>query len=190
MALSVGSRLPGVTWHLALWSPDFPPPSRCHHRKGAIAWPTPTPILSRSTNGGRGKSSLREDVGQIQTPLAGLLLRTLIEVRPRAPHTAPGDRHRAALPPRDGPGSSKGIPAGHAPVGRIGHGGRAFRFSARNDDDKFAFLLVWVAARMVCRSPSPPRKTVSNRLVSSRQISACGSIPKLLPMSSRLARTR
>ena len=25
VALSVGSRLPGVTWHLALWSPDFPP---------------------------------------------------------------------------------------------------------------------------------------------------------------------
>jgi len=24
-ALSVGSRRPGVTWHLALWSPDFPP---------------------------------------------------------------------------------------------------------------------------------------------------------------------
>ena len=24
-ALSVGSRLPGVTWHPALWSPDFPP---------------------------------------------------------------------------------------------------------------------------------------------------------------------
>ena len=24
-ALSVGSRLPGITWHLALWSPDFPP---------------------------------------------------------------------------------------------------------------------------------------------------------------------
>src|SRR5690606_6372363 len=27
VALSVGSRLPGVTWHSALWSPDFPPPS-------------------------------------------------------------------------------------------------------------------------------------------------------------------
>ena len=26
-ALSVGSRPPGVTWHFALWSPDFPPPS-------------------------------------------------------------------------------------------------------------------------------------------------------------------
>src|SRR5258708_15578424 len=25
VALSVGSRLPGVTWHRALWSPDFPP---------------------------------------------------------------------------------------------------------------------------------------------------------------------
>ncbi len=24
-ALSVGSRLPGVTWRSALWSPDFPP---------------------------------------------------------------------------------------------------------------------------------------------------------------------
>ncbi len=25
-ALSVGLRRPGVTWHSALWSPDFPPP--------------------------------------------------------------------------------------------------------------------------------------------------------------------
>src|SRR5690606_41484247 len=28
VALSVGSRLPGVTWHSALWSPDFPLPQR------------------------------------------------------------------------------------------------------------------------------------------------------------------
>ena len=27
VALSVASRRPGVTWHSALWSPDFPPPS-------------------------------------------------------------------------------------------------------------------------------------------------------------------
>ena len=27
VALSVGSRPPGITWHSALWSPDFPPPS-------------------------------------------------------------------------------------------------------------------------------------------------------------------
>jgi hypothetical protein len=25
VALSMGSRPPGITWHLALWSPDFPP---------------------------------------------------------------------------------------------------------------------------------------------------------------------
>jgi len=25
VALSVGSRRPGVTWHSAQWSPDFPP---------------------------------------------------------------------------------------------------------------------------------------------------------------------
>ncbi|CAI8745325.1 hypothetical protein EMIT0373P_30904 [Pseudomonas chlororaphis] len=30
VALSVGSRLPGITWHSALWSPDFPPPSNFH----------------------------------------------------------------------------------------------------------------------------------------------------------------
>jgi hypothetical protein len=38
VALSVGSRPPGVTWHSALWSPDFP-----LHSQGntAIAWPTP-----------------------------------------------------------------------------------------------------------------------------------------------------
>src|SRR5262249_30881544 len=28
VALSVGSRRPGVTWHLALWSPDFPRSAR------------------------------------------------------------------------------------------------------------------------------------------------------------------
>jgi len=33
-ALSVGSRPPGVTWHPALWSPDFPPlHTRCHLRR-------------------------------------------------------------------------------------------------------------------------------------------------------------
>jgi len=29
VALSVGSRLPGVTWHSAQWSPDFPPLASC-----------------------------------------------------------------------------------------------------------------------------------------------------------------
>jgi hypothetical protein len=42
VALSVGSRPPGVTWHSALWSPDFPP-----RRQGdeATVWPTPLIII-------------------------------------------------------------------------------------------------------------------------------------------------
>ncbi len=35
VALSVGSRRPGVTWHLALWSPDFP--RRSVERRGCLA---------------------------------------------------------------------------------------------------------------------------------------------------------
>ena len=31
VALSVGSRPPGVTWHSALWSPDFPPLATWYH---------------------------------------------------------------------------------------------------------------------------------------------------------------
>jgi hypothetical protein len=40
-ALSVGSRLPGVTWHPALWSPDFPP-ERVLRRARAAVWLTRT----------------------------------------------------------------------------------------------------------------------------------------------------
>ena len=48
VALSVGSRPPGVTWHPALWSPDFP----LHPGKTgstAIAWPTPRRIIPHHT---------------------------------------------------------------------------------------------------------------------------------------------
>ncbi len=44
VALSVGLRRPGVTWHLALWSPDFP---RHPRRDDATVWPAPpTRILA------------------------------------------------------------------------------------------------------------------------------------------------
>jgi hypothetical protein len=42
VALAVGFRLPGVTWHSALWSPDFP--HLCINI-GAIAWPSQSQIL-------------------------------------------------------------------------------------------------------------------------------------------------
>src|SRR5690606_34620611 len=45
VALSVGSRRPGVTWHLALWSPDFP---RHPRKDDATVWPTPPRALSHA----------------------------------------------------------------------------------------------------------------------------------------------
>ena len=44
VALSVGSRPPGVTWHLIRRSPDFPPP--LHEARAAIARPTPRAHLT------------------------------------------------------------------------------------------------------------------------------------------------
>ena len=35
VALSMGSRPPGVTWHLVLWSPDFPLTN--HHASDCLA---------------------------------------------------------------------------------------------------------------------------------------------------------
>lgn len=43
VALVVGLRRPGVTWHPAHWSPDFPPLypyTRKYHDKAAIVWST------------------------------------------------------------------------------------------------------------------------------------------------------
>src|SRR5690606_31749966 len=45
VALSVGSRRPGVTWHRALWSPDFP---RHPARDDATVRPTPPQPLSHA----------------------------------------------------------------------------------------------------------------------------------------------
>ena len=36
VALSVGSRRPGVTWHPALWSPDFPPRIAAPRQSGQL----------------------------------------------------------------------------------------------------------------------------------------------------------
>ena len=48
VALSVGSRPPGITWHPALWSPDFPPPvPEQGPVRGATVWPTPAIESSR-----------------------------------------------------------------------------------------------------------------------------------------------
>lgn len=65
VALSVGSRLPGVTWHFALWSPDFPPSllagtkrdSDCPIDSPAARVPSRAPCRKR--NAGRAPCYLR-----------------------------------------------------------------------------------------------------------------------------------
>ena len=44
VALAVGLRRPGVTWHSALWSPDFP-----RRLRDAVVWPTPPRPLSHKS---------------------------------------------------------------------------------------------------------------------------------------------
>lgn len=52
-ALSVGSRLPGITWHPALWSPDFPP-SRL--RETATVRPTLAAIIQTKPKNWAGRT--------------------------------------------------------------------------------------------------------------------------------------
>ena len=47
VALAVGSRPPGVTWHPSLWSPDFPPPEGSDH-PAHFHFPSYTPYHSNS----------------------------------------------------------------------------------------------------------------------------------------------
>ena len=54
-ALSVGSRLPGFTWHFALWSPDFPPR---HYLRSATATVQPTLGGKISGRSGAGQALL------------------------------------------------------------------------------------------------------------------------------------
>ena len=48
VALSVGSRPPGVTWHRALWSPDFPPCACAHSDCLADSWAAPYQVCLSS----------------------------------------------------------------------------------------------------------------------------------------------
>ncbi len=55
VALSVGSRRPGITWRPALWSPDFPP-----RVSAATIQPTPAPSFTRA---GPPKQALAARIG-------------------------------------------------------------------------------------------------------------------------------
>ncbi len=55
VALSVGSRPPGVTWRLALGSPDFPPRLRA-----AVVWPTPARMVRAAGHGSKSIALVSE----------------------------------------------------------------------------------------------------------------------------------
>ncbi len=57
VALSVGSRRPGVTWHPALWSPDFP--RRDRSRRGCLATSVETAVYAPRAERGRPISRRR-----------------------------------------------------------------------------------------------------------------------------------
>ena len=64
VALSVGSRPPGVTWHPALWSPDFPPPRRRipgtrQRGSGRLTDSAPRVLLTHASGKGRCPAPLQ-----------------------------------------------------------------------------------------------------------------------------------
>ena len=70
VALSVGSRRPGVTWHLALWSPDFPPPENRRRLSGELGRDnTPAPMALQE------KLARCSAILQLQGPLVKLVFR-------------------------------------------------------------------------------------------------------------------
>ncbi len=68
MALSVGSRLPGITWHFALWSPDFPPPNS--HRGQRLS----DRLSAAKVNGRALEEQALKALGQPCAPLSLILL--------------------------------------------------------------------------------------------------------------------
>ena len=78
VALSVGSRLPGITWHPALCSPDFPPWARRHHSDRLpdadpaerAAWSLLRRPSSRSDCAGQLRASIAMTIKAIQMALA------------------------------------------------------------------------------------------------------------------------
>jgi len=68
-ALSVDSRLPGVTWHLALWSPDFPRKPNI----SAITQPTLAGKYTRHLYHSQSNNSAHLSFSGLQHPMSSVL---------------------------------------------------------------------------------------------------------------------
>jgi hypothetical protein len=64
VALSVGSRRPGVTWHPALWSPDFPPRPKAQRLPGRL----PNAIVHALTASRRRVPAVRRSEEPLLSP--------------------------------------------------------------------------------------------------------------------------
>lgn len=81
VALSVGSRPPGVTWHRVRRSPDFPP----HFlRNAAITWPTPVGTIRAYTDHDNEWLADRDDATPTPNTPTAPRQPTVNAVRPRA----------------------------------------------------------------------------------------------------------
>ena len=102
VALSVGSRLPGVTWHRVRRSPDFPPHFA---RNAAIAWPTPRRTIP--VDGPNNNQDFLSDRGR------GAASAAIARAAPRArkPRRAALRKPRQQAPQPWKPASARGRPA-------------------------------------------------------------------------------
>ena len=151
VALSVGSRRPGVTWHRALWSPDFPR-HRCPPRwmsNDATVWPTPPRALSHA----RG----RPQPTPYSPPYSALRGAPLSSAASFA--ACDGGRCSLSFAYRRWPSATLGVGVFAGTLRRITH--------------EFALALVRHRRRRArADSASVPSSTVSNSLVSSRASTA------------------
>jgi len=143
VALSVGSRRPGVTWHSALWSPDFP--RRDCSRRDCLADSVSAEFTRARMNAAVGRPSTR------RCPLAGLRVRlarpaTFEAVFPAARSKGASlhpERRRIPAPPS---GLSPDDPAG-APYSPRAQASKRIRRSRRDQGAR--------VRRRVAHSPHP-----------------------------------
>src|SRR5690606_36865924 len=106
VALSVGSRPPGVTWHLVHWSPDFPPRTE---RFAAIAWPAPGATLAVAA--GMRLPAQRSAADNAFLPFAN-------RTEPHEQPTKNGDRDRRRHRRRPAPARRRAPRGEDRPVGK------------------------------------------------------------------------
>ena len=93
VALSVGSRRPAVSWHPALWSPDFP---HAPIRDRAAVWPTPWPILAAETTQAPAIGACLLPI-RLRSELRGVVPPLCLQLRPGVLQSESAVEHERAI---------------------------------------------------------------------------------------------